>query len=134
MAAGHDAADCRLDVWLWAARFFRTRSLAKDAILGGKVAINGQGAKPARAVRIGDRIEVQRAGERFDLKVAALGQQRASAAVAASMYVEAPESVAARLALREQKRFEALGMQPPDGKPDKRARRLLRALGDFDAS
>lgn len=134
MAAGDDAGDCRLDVWLWAARFFRTRSLAKDAILGGKVAINGQGAKPARAVRIGDRLQVQRAGERFDLEVAALGHQRGSAAVAAAMYVETPESMAARLALREQKRFEALGMQPPEGKPDKRARRLLRALGDFDAS
>jgi len=136
MVRGSDAADdagCRLDVWLWATRFFKTRSLAKDAIVGGKIAVNDQTAKPSRQVHVGDRLVVIRSGERFEITVVTLAHQRGSAAIATACFTEDPASAATRLALREQKRFEALGMQPPDGKPDKRARRLLIALGDFDA-
>lgn len=125
--------DCRLDLWLWAARFFKTRSLAKAAITGGKIRVNSQPVKPAKSVRPGDTLEIQRAGETWVVQVAGLSEQRGSAEQAATLYQEQAESQRARLAAREQKRLEALGMQPPDSKPDKRARRLIRALGDIDA-
>lgn len=127
------ADDCRLDLWLWAARFFKTRSLAKAAITGGKIRVNAQPVKPAKSVRVSDTLEIQRAGEVWVVQVTGLSDQRGSAAQAALLYHETPESTATRLAAREQRRLEALGMQPPDSKPDKRARRLIRALGDIDA-
>ncbi|MBK8286191.1 MAG: RNA-binding protein [Ahniella sp.] len=131
----HDQpSDVRLDLWLWAARFFKTRSLAKAAIVGGKVQIGGQDVKPSRIVQLGDRIDVIRESERYVVTVLALSAVRGPATVAAGLYSESPESQALRLATRERKRFEALGMQPPDGKPDKRARRLLLALGDIEAT
>ena len=126
--------ECRLDLWLWAARFYKTRSLAKSAIVAGRVKVNEQAAKPARTLRVGDRLELQREGEHHVLTVVALSEVRGPASVAALLYSESPEHLAARLAARELKRFEALGMRPPEGKPDKRARRLLLALGDIEAS
>lgn len=128
-----NTVDCRLDLWLWAARFFKTRSLAKAAITGGKIRVNGQPVKPAKSVRVSDTLEIQRAGETWVVQVIALGEQRGSAEQAARLFQEQPDSQRARLAAREQKRLEALGMQPPDSKPDKRARRLIRALGDIEA-
>lgn len=125
--------DCRLDLWLWAARFFKTRSLAKAAITGGKIRVNAQPVKPAKSVHVGDTLEIQRAGETWVVQVTGLSDLRGSAEQAATLYQESTESQTARLAAREQKRLAALGMQPPDSKPDKRARRLIRALGDIDA-
>ncbi|HEX7111540.1 MAG TPA: RNA-binding S4 domain-containing protein, partial [Mizugakiibacter sp.] len=78
MAAGA----VRADVWLWAARFYKTRSLAKQAIAGGKVGVNGGPCKPAKTLRVGDRLEVSRGEERFEIEVLQLAQQRGPAGVA----------------------------------------------------
>ena len=125
------APSVRLDVWLWAARFFKTRSLAKQAIEGGKIDCNDAPAKPSKAVHAGDRVRVRRGEETFVVDVAALSEQRGPASVAQTLYRETDESRVAREALREQRRMQ--GPAGPLKKPDKRARRLIRALGDIDA-
>ena len=128
-----EPAAVRLDLWLWAARFFKTRTLAKTAVETHRVTLDGQPVKPARAVRVGDKLEVTRAGERFEIEVRGLSEQRGAARVAETLYLESDDSKARRLAERERRRMEASGYQAPDTKPDKRARRLIRALGDLDA-
>ena len=127
------APSVRLDVWLWAARFFKTRPLAKQAIEGGKVELNDAPGKPARAVHVGDRLRVGRGDEHFGIEVIGLSERRGSAAVAQTLYRESEESRTAREALREKRRLEGAGYAKPATKPDKRARRLIRALGDIDA-
>lgn len=124
----------RLDLWLWAARFFKTRALAKQAIETGKVEIGGQRAKPARAVRVGDALRVVRGEEIFEIEVAGLSDTRGPARVAQTLYVETEQSRAERFERLAQLRAERAGYRPPEQKPDKRARRLIRALGDLDAS
>jgi ribosome-associated heat shock protein Hsp15 len=126
--------EVRIDVWLWATRFFKTRALAKQAIEGGKVAINDQACKPARAVRPGDRISITRGEERFEIEAIALSERRGPAAQAQRLYREDEASIARRATERETRRLAQAGFQPPRSKPDKRARRLIQALGDFDAS
>ena len=121
----------RLDIWLWAARFFKTRSLARQAIEGGKIAVNDAAAKPARGVHVGDRLSIRRGEEAFVVDVVALSEQRGPAAVAQALYRETETSRSSREALREQRRMQ--GPPGPASKPDKRARRLIRALGDIDA-
>lgn len=123
----------RLDQWLWAARFFKTRSLARDAIESGKVEIGAQRVKPARPVRVADALRVTRGEETFELVVAALSDKRGPARVAQNLYVESPESIAQREKQRQERISQRTGYRAPDGKPDKRARRLIRALGDIDA-
>ncbi|TDK28609.1 RNA-binding S4 domain-containing protein [Luteimonas aestuarii] len=124
----------RLDQWLWAARFFKTRSLSKQAIDTGKVDVGGQRAKPSRVVRVGDAMRVQRSGEVFEIEVLALSDTRGPATAAQSLYAETEASRQAREAARELARAERDGFRAPETKPDKRARRLIRALGDIDAS
>lgn len=126
-------ASVRLDLWLWAARFFRTRSLAKQAIDTGKVDVAGQRAKSSRAVRTGDMLAVTRGDELFEIEVLALGDKRGSATVAQAMYAESESSRERRAAVSAAKRAELAGYQAPPSRPDKRARRLIRALGDIDA-
>ena len=128
------AAGTRIDVWLWAARFFRTRALAKQAIETGKVEIGGQRAKPSRSVRIGDALVVQRGEERFEIEVLGLSDARGPAKVAQTLYAESEASRQARDALRANRAAERAGYRAPESKPDKRARRLIRALGDIDAT
>jgi ribosome-associated heat shock protein Hsp15 len=123
----------RLDLWLWAARFFKTRSLAKQAVETGKVEVGGQRAKASRAVRMGDAMRVVRGQETFEIVVAGLSDQRGPASVAQMLYVESEESKARRIEAVAAARAARAGYQPPEGKPDKRARRLIRALGDIDA-
>ena len=126
-------AGVRLDLWLWAARFFKTRALAKHAIETGKVEIGGQRAKPSRSVRVGDLLVVQRGEERFELEAVALSDSRGPASVAQALYRESEASKLAREQARALRAAERAGFRPPDSKPDKRARRLIRALGDIDA-
>ncbi len=126
-------ASVRLDIWLWAARFFKTRQLAKQAIDGGKVEVNEAAVKAAKAVRVGDRLLITREQEKFAIEVLALSGKRGSATVAQGLYSEPEAGRLRREAEREKRRMEHAGMQPPPGKPDKRARRLIRALGDIDA-
>ena len=125
--------DVRLDLWLWAARFFKTRALAKKAIELGQVRIDGQPLKPSRGVRVGITLQIERAGERYEVEVRGLSDTRGSATVAQTLYVESEASIAARMAEREKRRFEAQGYQPPETRPNKRQRRLIQALGDLDS-
>lgn len=128
------AASVRLDLWLWAARFFKTRSLAKHAIETGKIEIGGQRAKASRGVRIGDAMKVARAEEVFEIEVLALSDTRGSASIAQTLYAESEESRLRREAERASRAAARAGYRAPETKPDKRARRLIRALGDIDAS
>ncbi|MBN8211354.1 MAG: RNA-binding S4 domain-containing protein [Xanthomonadales bacterium] len=123
----------RLDLWLWAARFYRTRSLAKQAIDTGKVDVGGQRAKASRTVRVGDTIRIVRGDETFEIMVSGLSDQRGPASVAQMLYSESEASKATRLEMLASLRAGRAGYQPPQHKPDKRARRLIRALGDIDA-
>lgn len=123
----------RLDIWLWAARFFKTRSLAKQMIEGGKIQVNDAACKPSRSVRVGDRLHIARGEDRYSIVVLALSDQRGPASVAQTLYSESEESRLARQQAAEQRRLEATGYAKPATKPDKRARRLIRALGDIDS-
>ncbi|MCB5205599.1 RNA-binding S4 domain-containing protein [Methylovorus mays] len=91
-----DDNKCRLDKWLWAARFFKTRSLATDAIDGGKVHVDGDRAKPAKEVRVGQRIYIRRKELEMEVEVMALSNQRRGAPEAALLYQETPESARKR--------------------------------------
>jgi len=123
----------RLDLWLWAARFFKTRSLAKQAIETGKVDVEGQRAKAARSVRIGDALRIARGEERFEVQVRGLSEQRGPASAAQALYEESESSRVIRETARAERAAERAGYRAPDTKPDKRARKLIRALGDLDA-
>jgi len=134
-SAPHEsAATVRLDLWLWAARFFKTRSLAKHAIETGKIEIGGQRAKPARGVHVGDALKIARGEEVFEIEVVALSDTRGSAALARTLYAESESSRLRREGERAQRVAERAGYRAPETKPDKRARRLIRALGDIDAT
>ncbi len=118
----------RLDKWLWAARFFKTRALAAAAIDGGKVHINGERAKPSRQVRCGDELRIQKGTESFVINVQALALQRGSAEHARTLYVEQESSIAARQTLREERRLQVASEPVPGGRPDKRSRRDWQRL------
>lgn len=126
-------ASVRLDQWLWAARFFKTRSLARQAVDTGKVEVGNQRAKAARAVRVGDALRIARGEEVFEVQVRALSDRRGPASVAQALYEESEASRKQRDAERATRAAERAGYKAPDAKPDKRARRLIRALGDIDA-
>lgn len=128
------AASVRIDVWLWAARFFRTRALAKQAVDTGKVDVGGQRAKPSRGVRIGDVLRIARGEESFEVEVRGLSDTRGPAPVAQALYAETEASRLQREAARALRVAERTGYRAPETKPDKRARRLIRALGDIDAT
>lgn len=117
----------RLDKWLWAARFFKTRSAATEAVAGGKVALNGEPAKPARTVKAGDELRIRLAPYEWTLTITALGERRGTAEQAAALYQEHPESLAARERQREQLRL-APSFTFDEGKPSKKDRRLLGRL------
>lgn len=124
----------RLDLWLWAARFYRTRALAKQAVETGKVEVGGQRAKPARGVRVGDTLRIERNAEIFGVEVRGLSDARGPAPVAQALYAESEDSRLRRESVRDLARAERTGYRAPESKPDKRARRLIRALGDIDAT
>ncbi len=128
---GDDVSDmelARIDKWLWAARFFKTRSAATRAVLGGRVHVNGARVKPSKEVVPGDTIQVTTRSEKRTLDVVAIADRRGSAAAAAALYVETPESIRAR----EQASLERrLATQPGlgfGGRPTKLDRRRLDAL------
>jgi ribosome-associated heat shock protein Hsp15 len=123
-------AGVRLDIWLWAARLYKTRSLAKRAVEGRKVDVNGAAAKPARLVRVGERLHVTRGVERLEIDVMALSEKRGPASVASTLYAETETGRVARLAARESARLLGMGYSQPPAKPDKRARRSLMKLID----
>lgn len=113
----------RIDKWLWAARFFKTRTLATEMVAAGHIRINGDAVKPARVVEIGDELVIRRGDEVFTVIVKGLAEKRGSAAVARTLFDETAASSAAREAAREQRR---LSRSPaPDRRPDKRSRRHI---------
>jgi ribosome-associated heat shock protein Hsp15 len=117
-------AELRLDKWLWFARFFKSRAQATEAVAGGLVHLNGERVKPARCVRVDDRLVITRAQQRFEVIVTGLPQRRGPAPEAQQHYAETAESVALRREQQERARLSAA----PDGRPDKHARRALRDL------
>ena len=115
----------RLDKWLWAARFFKTRSAATEAVHGGKVEVNGEPAKPARMLAPGDTVRLRVPPAEYVLLVTALGERRGSAEAAARLYQETPASLATRERLAERLRL-APDFGFSTGKPDKKQRREIR--------
>lgn len=118
----------RLDKWLWAARFFKSRSFATAAVEGGRVRVNGERAKPSREVRIGDRLEITVGGSAWEVVVRALSDRRGPASVAQGLYEETEASRLRREAQREAIRFGAEPAAGLRGRPTKRDRRALSRL------
>ena len=125
----------RLDKWLWAARFFKTRSLATDEIDKGRVQVNDQAAKPSREVRVGDRLLVRQGQIPRTVIVKGLSEVRGPAPVAQQLYEETPESIAAREEFARNRRFLADPSQALEhGRPTKRDRRQLADWQRWSAS
>ena len=122
--------EVRADIWLWAARFFKTRGLAKQAIEGGKIDVNDLGCKPAKALHVGDLLKLVRGDERMEVEVLALSDKRGPAGIAQTLYRETDASCVARDALREQRRLSGAAFDHPASRPDKHARRDLRRMKD----
>jgi len=123
----------RIDKWLWAARFFKTRSLAREAISGGKVHLNGYRVKPGRALKPGDSLRVQRGEEEFTIVVVELSTRRGPAPVAQTLYEETEESRVRREHREKQRKLERQQKATRVRRPDKRQRRrLVRFKQDFD--
>ena len=116
----------RLDKWLWAARFFKTRNLAIEAINGGHVHLNGGRSKPARAVKLDDELRIKKGSVEFVVTVVALSDKRGPASIAQTLYQESEASIAARAEYAEQRRLiAASGMHAPQRRPNKRDRRQI---------
>jgi len=122
----------RLDKWLWAARFFKTRAVAAQAIAGGKVEVNDVRAKPAKLLHLGDRLRVRRGPYLYLLTVRVLSDRRGPPAQAATLYEEDPEGKAARERLAHQLRIAPPPAFEGKGRPTKRDRRELERLRDED--
>jgi ribosome-associated heat shock protein Hsp15 len=115
----------RVDKWLWAARFFKTRTLAAEAVGGGHIKVDGQRVKPSKSIRPGMRLEIQRGDVRWELTVQALSKQRRPAKEAIELYAELPQSVSARAAAAEARRLAREQSDYRLGRPTKRDRRQL---------
>lgn len=115
----------RMDKWLWAARFFKTRSLAARACELGRIESNGIAAKPAREVRTGDLLKVKNDSGDFQIEVVALSEMRGPAAVAQTLYRETEASRELRLKLAEERKAMGLFEAPREGRPSKRDRREI---------
>lgn len=119
----------RIDKWLWAARFFKTRSMAAGAVSGGKVHVNGARIKPARMIQAGDELRIRRGEVEFTVVVQGVSDKRRPAKEAQLLYTETEASLAQRDEMREQKRLEAASrMYGPMKRPDKRDRRKIRSF------
>lgn len=116
----------RVDKWLWAARFYKTRSLAVKAVNGGHVHLNGSRIKPARTVQPGDRLVIRRGDQEFTVIVLELSGRRGPATVARTLYEETPESIVARETARAERKLVGFPAARPDRRPDKHARRKIR--------
>jgi ribosome-associated heat shock protein Hsp15 len=121
-------ARVRLDKWLWAARFYRTRSLAALAITAGHVRVDDQRIKPSRLAAAGERIVLRRDGLVWDIVVLALSDRRGDAAAAAQLYRESPQSIATRTEEIARRKAAAATAPTSPGRPTKRERRKLRAF------
>lgn len=118
----------RIDRWLFAVRLYKSRSLAADAVSGGRVHVNGERVKPSRAVRPGDRVSLMRGAVEFDCEVTVVPSRRGPAREAARCYRESAESIARRAAFAERMRLSAALAPRPEGRPDKHDRQALRRI------
>lgn len=116
----------RIDKWLWAARFFKTRSLASKAVNGGHIHLNGQRVKPARVVQTGDQLVIRKGVLTFAVTILELRDRRGPASVAQQLYEESPDSIAKREQVREERKLIRAPATKPDRRPDKRNRRKIR--------
>ena len=130
MNEAEDGGRQRLDKWLWAARFYKTRSLAADAIDGGKVRWNGQTVKPAREVKPGDELEISAGEIRWTVIVRGLNHQRRPAPEARLLYEETEESAERRQRLEEIRRLAPMPGAGLKGRPTKKAGRLIRGFNE----
>jgi len=122
----NDVADMRLDKWLWAARFYKTRKLAAEAVQGGKVHLNGQRCKPGKNIKLGSHLSISKNSLEWEIEVAVLPKQRRPASEAATFYTESVESQSRRQILTEQIRAErAANPLRTEHRPSKRDRRLI---------
>ena len=116
----------RLDKWLWAARFFKTRKLATEAVQGGKVHLNGQRTKPGKEVQVGSLLHISKNSLDWEIEVLVLPKQRRPASEAVDFYIESPASKQKReQQLAELRALRAVSPQQPSSKPNKRDRRLI---------
>lgn len=115
----------RLDKWLWAARFYKTRSIASDAVDGGKVKLNGVAVKPAKEVKPGDRLHIRAGEQDWEIIVRALNEQRRPAPEARQLYEETPESAERRAQEAEMRRLAPMPGAEEKGRPTKRDRRQM---------
>lgn len=122
------ANSVRIDKWLWAARFFKTRSMATDAVDGGKVRLNGERIKPARSVKTGDMLEIDNGATEWEVVVEGLSETRGSASVAQTLYTETERSIAERQKKAEQRKLFREPGEAIKGRPTKRDRRQLDKL------
>jgi ribosome-associated heat shock protein Hsp15 len=122
----------RIDRWLWAARFFKTRSLAKKAVEGGKVHVENQRAKPSKELQIGQTLQIRRGETVQTVVVTLLSDQRGPATQAQRLYEETIESIDRRELRTSSRRMERAGLTVPSGRPDKKDRRALAQLRDLD--
>jgi ribosome-associated heat shock protein Hsp15 len=116
----------RIDKWLWAARFFKTRSLAAKAVSGGHVHVNSQRIKPSRSLQVGDELRIRRGLTEFVVIVLELSRRRGPATVARTLYQETEDSILQRESNMEKRRRERMAQPAPGRKPDKRDRRKIR--------
>ena len=126
VGAADATAAVRVDVWLWAARFYKTRALAKQALETGHVDIGALHCKASRVLRVGETLHIRRGEERFEVVVLALSVKRGPAAVAQTLYAETDASRLGRALAQEQRRLQPA--PHPDSRPGKHDRRALRAL------
>lgn len=115
----------RLDKWLWAARFYKTRTLAREMVDGGKVHYNGQRAKPSKEVEIGAMIKLRQGNEEKEIEVLGLSNQRKAAPIAQQLYRETEESIKKREQIAWARKANALSMPNPERRPNKKERRDL---------
>lgn len=122
----------RLDKWLWAARFFKTRSLASEAVDTGKVKVGGERVKPARSLRVGDELAIDNGFDTWEVAVLGLSDKRGAASVARLLYRETPASIARREQLAEERKLFREPGTTIKGRPTKRDRRQLSKAGGLD--
>ena len=126
--------EVRLDRWLWAARFFKTRAEAVEAVRAGHVLLNDHRTRSAKSVRCNDRLRIRRKTGIYHITIQRLIDKRASAAIAAQTYVEDPDSIERREALRQQLRLQPQPIKQSRGRPDKKERRQLQQMRYADGS
>lgn len=130
---GTENPSVRLDKWLWAARFYKTRALAVEAINGGHVHLNGHRVKPSRKVEAGDALRIRKGEELFQIEIRDVSDKRGPATRARQLYEETPRSIEARERRRAERRVLAAAAGRPAKRPDKRARRrIIRFINKHD--